>query len=468
MEEYFYLVTLNIRTYVKIKLYKKYIGVTNMNKEQKIKSGYWAVAAQKHLKVFRSDSTNIDEFNNLELSGKIGMFLGTIRGNSQITNMSKIQKMANTVGIKPYELHRIILPEIEKYSDKKVEIIRNPSGHIEGIQEYIFSNKEVLEIAGNIFENQNVKELERIAIETMDKTKKLPYLESEIKDILTKDGFNEKNVEFGLQLQNQFKLINILKKGNSNEKIISNEYIWGTNHEKIALAVSSLDLKNRHELEEMIQIVQSSQGYPIEKLKHMDNELIILAQKTGMIDPTTILSSREIRKEFGFTPNLLGNIEFEDDILDDVKLFLASIRFGENYTQHTTINDPETFLKSLIRNGEIGPHDANGCDYTLLEKKGIVKVEYKTKYNYRTGRNRMGYFLKLVKEDVATKALEIIKNPEYSINMEQEKEINYQIINETGNYLSPEEVRINIGKSPEVVAEAEAYLTSVLRDEIIS
>lgn len=118
-----------------------------MNKNDKVKAGYWAVATQKHLKVFRADSCNIDEFDNLDLSGKAGMFLGTIRGNGTITNINKFEKMANTVGIKPRELRTIILPEIEKYSDKKIEILRSSTGDIEGIQEYIFSNKEVLEIS---------------------------------------------------------------------------------------------------------------------------------------------------------------------------------------------------------------------------------------------------------------------------------------------------------------------------------
>lgn len=100
----------------------------------------------------------------------------------------------------------------------------------------------------------------------MDKTKKIPYLENEIKDILIKDGFKEKDVEIALQLQNQFKLINILQKGKSSEKIISNEYIWGSNHEKIALAVSNLDMENRNELGDIISVIQNSQGYPIEKI----------------------------------------------------------------------------------------------------------------------------------------------------------------------------------------------------------
>lgn len=439
---------------------------TNMSNQEKIKAGYWSIATQKHLKVFRQDSSNIDEFDNLDLAGKTGMFLGTIRGNSQIDNMRKIEKMANTVGIRPKELHKIILPELERASDKKVELKKNTIGEIVGIEEYVFTNKEVLEITGNVLENQGPKPNERITIETMDHTKKIPYLENEIKNILITEGFKENDIQLSLALQNQFNLISKLKKSKSNESIISNEYIWGVNHDKIALAVSGIDLGKRQSLKDIIEIIQNSQGYPIEKLPSIDKDLLVLAQKTGMINPTTIISSRGIRKEFGFTPNILNDTGFNDDILDDVKLLLASIRFGENYTSYSTIQEPVRFLESLIKYGDIGPHSANASDYTLLEKKGIVKVVKKTKENWYTGAIKTGYCLELVKKDVAEEALKIIKSPDYNINIQQ-SELDYEIVNDTGSYLSSEEVRINMGKSPEPVAEAEAYFASVLRDELL-
>ena len=102
----------------------------------------------------------------------------------------------------------------------------------------------------------------------------------------------------------------------------------------------------------------------------------------------------------------------------------------------------------------------------MLEKKGIVKVVKKTKENWYTGAIKNGYCLELVKKDVAEEALKIIKSPDYNINIQQ-SELDYEIVNDTGSYLSSEEVRINMGKSPEPVAEAEAYFASVLRDELL-
>lgn len=92
-----------------------------------------------------------------------------------------------------------------------------------------------------------------------------------------------------------------------------------------------------------------------------------------MINPTTIVSTRGLQKDFGFSTNLLQPENYNNDILDDVKLLLASIRFGENYTPYSTINDPEKFLTKLIDSGDIGPHDANKTDYTLLEKRVLLE-----------------------------------------------------------------------------------------------
>lgn len=178
-----------------------------------------------------------------------------------------------------------------------------------------------------------------------------------------------------------------------------------------------------------------------------------------MINPTTIISSRNIQKEFGFSANLLESSPYIDDIMDDVKLLLASIWFGENYTPFTTIKDPERFLNYLIENKKIGPHSANGTDYTLLERRGIVKVTKSPHYFDR-------YFLELIRDDVAKEALKVLNNERFNINLEPNPNEIKSVL-ETGLFKSPEEVRMELGKAPEQVEEAMDYLTRVLRDETL-
>ena len=436
-----------------------------MNDKEKMKAGYWSVAAEKHLKNYTDESQNLDEVDNLNIAGKAGRFIGTIRGNGTIENIKKVEKMAGSLGIRKSTLHKIILPAIEKSTDK-VEVIRDSSGEIVGVAEYIFDADEALEITGQVFENQNPNKFERIAIATMEETKKLPYYQGELIDKLIKEGYLEHEISISLAIQEQFQLIQKINLTKTNDSIISNEYIWGKNHKKIAAAIAPLQLEKKQSMKQMIEIIQNSQGIPLEKLPPIDKDLLILAKKTGILNPSIISSTRGIEKEFEFTPDLLKTDTINEDILDDIKLLLASIRFGENYTEYSTIQEPEKFLRALINNQKVGPHSANASDYILLEKRGIVKVSIGEKYNPVTGKTRTGYCMELLKKDVAQEALRIIEAKEYNIKLTDNIE-NYDIASTVGSFISPEEARIKMGVMPEPVREAEEYLNKVLRDELI-
>lgn len=435
-----------------------------MEKEDKIKLGYWSIAAQKHLKEFTTDSSNVDEFDKLNIAGKAGRFLGIIRGNKEINSMKKLEKMSNLVGMSPSELRYIVLPILERSSDKQVELIRNSTGDIEGVSEYVFTNDDVLKIAGQVFEDLNPSDIQRISIETMDETKRIPYLQDELMEMLIKEGYSEEEVSVSFALQEQFKLIQRLNR--SKNPIISNEYVWGPNNKKIAMAISNIEFDKKQNLKQVIEIIQNHQGHPMDKLPQIDGNLLLLAKKTGMINPNTIVSGRGIKKEFEFSPNMLEPLTYRDDILDDVKLLISSIRFGENYTPYSKINDPISFLNALINRGSIGPHDANSTDYILLEKKGIVRVANKTVRRYN-GNLVTGPCLELIRKDVAKEALKFISNPDYGIGDANYQIDNFEAINNTGSYITAEETRIRLGNSPECVSEAEEYLSKVLRDEIL-
>lgn len=435
-----------------------------MPKNEKIKSGYWSIATQKHLKRFRVDATGIQKYDTLNSAGKCGRLLGVLRGNKVIDNYEKVLQMANDVGISQLELERIILPDIEKASDQRVKVIKDHTGDIKGIEEYVFTNSDVLEISGQVFDNLGPKSVELVTIDTLDETKKIPYIEAELTEMLTGKGFKEEDIVLAYALQKQFKLIQSYGKTKSKDNIIANEYVWGSNSRKIAMAVSDIDLNGRQNLKNIIEEIHQYQGYPLEKMPKENFELLTMAKKIGMIDPTTIVSSRGITKDFGFSSNLLGLSSYEDDILDDVKLLLASIRFGENYTQYSTISEPAKFLKKLIDDGDIGPHSANLTDYTLLEKKGIVRVVNKTKSGFYG--NRTGACLELIRKDVAEEALKIITEPDY--NLQSDIDItDFGSMIDTSSYTSPEESRMQIGESPANIKEVEEYALMRLRGELL-
>lgn len=185
--------------------------------------------------------------------------------------------MAQTVGIQKKELHKIILPEIEKASDGVIELRKDILGEIIGVNEYIFEQKKVLEISGQLFENNNPSDIERITIETMDETKKAPLLESELIQHLSKSGFHEQNIILSTQLQTSFSLIQKLTNMNK-EPIFSNEYVWGPNHHKIAHAFTNLEFNEKQSLKDVIEAVQNKQGIPLEHLQQIDPNLLFLGK----------------------------------------------------------------------------------------------------------------------------------------------------------------------------------------------
>ena len=424
-------------------------------------NGFWSIAARKHLKEFVDYSDNGDIFVRLNVAGKTGLFLGTIRGNKQLDNIKKIEKMASQVGIKPIELHKIILPQLEESSDKKIEIHRDSLGNATGIEEYVFDTQSTLEITGKVFEDLNPTDKEIITVNTLEETKKVPYTQNEITEIMVQKGFKENDINISLDIADQFKLIRKVAK--KNDPIISNEYIWGSNNQRIALAVGELGKIQKDSLGITIGEIQNCQGIPYENLTIADKKLFDLAKKIGMINPIKIVTNRNVNKEFEFTQST-NWLPASEDIFDDVRLLLASIRFGENYTQHSTIYSAQKFLSAWIRNGEVGPHDANSTDYIMLEKKGIAKVVYKSKqkWGYNGYYNATGYYLELVKEDVAREALKfingIIEENDLSID-------DYNQIAKSSNYYSAEEQRVRMGDVPESSKEADEYIQRILRDE---
>lgn len=424
-------------------------------------NGFWSIAARKHLKEFVDYSDNGDIFDRLNVAGKTGLFLGTIRGNKQLDNIKKIKKMASQVGIKPIELHKIILPQLEESSDKKIEIHRDSLGNATGIEEYVFDTQSTLEITGKVFEDLNPTDKEIITVNTLEETKKVPYTQNEITEIMVQKGFKENDINISLDIADQFKLIRKVAK--KNDPIISNEYIWGSNNQRIALAVGELGKIQKDSLGITIGEIQNCQGIPYENLTIADKKLFDLAKKIGMINPIKIVTNRNVNKEFEFTQST-NWLPASEDIFDDVRLLLASIRFGENYTQHSTIYSAQKFLSAWIRNGEVGPHDANSTDYIMLEKKGIAKVVYKSKqkWGYNGYYNATGYYLELVKEDVAREALKfingIIEENDLSID-------DYNQIAKSSNYYSAEEQRVRMGDVPESSKEADEYIQRILRDE---
>ena len=98
-------------------------------------------------------------------------------------------------------------------------------------------------------------------------------------DVMLKNGYKESDIELAISLQRQFQLIQLLNKLNPNDPIISNEYVWGNNHEKIAYGLSHVSIDDKKSIKEVIDDIQEYQGLPTCDIKCKRDDIINLTKK---------------------------------------------------------------------------------------------------------------------------------------------------------------------------------------------
>jgi hypothetical protein len=109
----------------------------------------------------------------------------------------------------------------------------------------------------------------------------------------------------------------------------------------------------------------------------------------SLIDATEITTVLGKTATFHVTPRFRGFGVSGDqvpDVLDQVKLVIASFAFSTRYARYT-LRDPELFLDRLIDWGYAGNASPIATDYGAMERQKIVDVEPtapgSTRYRFR-------------------------------------------------------------------------------------
>lgn len=224
------------------------------------------------------------------------------------------------------------------------------------------------------------------------------------------------------------------------EPIVSNPYAFrtlGDDAESILSAVSQVDIDRALTI---LEHVKSKPGVP---LPHSaDKQTLRILIHAGLIDYSAIrVGGSAVSKEFPTIPHLWGVFEtatsgtqLDKDLVDDAKLFLNSIRYGQFYSPPTRgqIRDPVVLVDRLVHRGEVGPASAIGSDYPLPLSRGIVSIVESRLYPGR-------YHMQLRKEDVARSVLEILAQGTVVGKGHDSAE---ELLSTTGQYQAPESLRI--------------------------
>jgi len=312
---------------------------------------------------------------------KLGYFMAQVRGHGRIS-FDKAVRLARKVQIPKIMLADSILPQLRKATEGRIDYVQSLQQGITEIEEHIDTESTLFEGTGAFHKNLGPTDIDIGSLETLSHTATLPKSESEAKAILFSLGMTEEQANICLAVQDNFKLVKVFKHYGLAEPVLFNEYIWRCEPTKIAYALSQFETKQKQILEEIMERCEGYQGHAAEPFTNYE-DIVDLADTVGLLDTVEIKSADGVQKRFIFTPHLRSEenpTAFSNDLLGDVKVFLASMTFGETYSKISRLGGVDrektiNFVEKLIREREAGDATAIGIDFVMLEERGIVRVE---------------------------------------------------------------------------------------------
>ncbi|GKS10863.1 hypothetical protein YDYSY3_18630 [Paenibacillus chitinolyticus] len=345
----------------------------------KLTKGTWIVNTVKHLAELKQYTTELAFYEATEQAGKAGAFLGRLVADKQeIIPMQNAKVFARQSSISPAELDTYLnyLRQAEK-----VDYTVNALGKPKEIEIYCFSGREALESVSTIYDTLDPQEEENASLIGLHHTFHLPRTPEEVKEFLTKNSVSEECAETTIKLQQSFGLVRA--SGESNEKVLFNEYSFNGDPQRVVKALSALNTNERDMVLEVQRLITDTQGFLIDSIPaHIPKHVVEMMEGIGLIDGITVQSAIG-SATFLTTPQLkgqgIGSFSLSEDVFHKAKILLSCLRFGQTKStwgrgRISTLEKMINILNKLLRGEWVGPATAIGQDYALLEIDGVIQT----------------------------------------------------------------------------------------------
>ena len=415
----------------------------------------------KHLHEFQSGPHSIF-FDKTILCGDLARLMAQLR-KQEAFSLKKFEIMATEIDINPYVAREVHLPIMEKLG--YIQVHRDNAGNITKIEEYIPpKEEEIIKRTGELWIGEqtdlNIQslakephEIEKLVVIALELCSQLPRYESELQNDLSTFGIKNEVFATALNLSEKLNILSIYKDPEAKEAVIASEYVFGEHAVKIRKAVDHLPKDIKQQILDVYEKISNNQGLPEKSLRNL-RELIRQFGQIGLFEPVSIETAKGVRETFLFTPRMWSTLKRSAmDIYDEVKLYIASIRFGQ-YFAEIRIWDPVLLTEALLRDGIVGPATPIGTDYILLEKRGIVRIVESP----IPGR----YYMKLLKKDIVEIALDVLKAG--YVSPLKKVDVKWYSMTQLTHGYSPEQERIRLRKeNPPVPDQIACELLKFLR-----
>lgn len=365
---------------------------------EKRTEGAWIINHTKKIQ----DVTSANDFGDLEIAGKCGLFLSNLAAsdsNSTLTK-AKVEAIAKSANIKKVEIETI------KSTLKDFHLIDvSSSGDISVIG---VTTAGVLGHTANIFDNSSPDNFQRASLELANYSSDKPVNEKLLKEFIS-DSF-QLDKTANQDLFNQSEEIGLIDyEIVDSQKTYFNGNLFKRNDiEKTTKILSSLTSDESRKVNELDAIL-TKEGCVTQDLaiSMLGNVLMSKLQAIAMYDFNEVSNDRH-SKVFLTKPSSFSKFgnPFEDDALDMAKSFIASLIYGMKISTsgrgriegHDMLKHT---LRKLLRGEKVGPCTAIGQDYKILELSRVIELQH--------SRGNL-YYMKLLKFDIGQLALNVLVN----------------------------------------------------------
>lgn len=403
-------------------------------------TGAWLVAVYKVLSQFSTDEPALDPLEAVIKAGRAAELFSAVRAAGRI-DANKFEIHRKLAKIRPSDAREIIeIAEDQGYVD--ITWSAETPRAVTSLEFRINSNDSVLEAAGALFKRLDPTPIALAVIQILQCTLPMPKTQDTVRNEMS--ALNEKTVKDALELAAALGLVSFTDGTQGGSPLVFNPYVFEGDAVDALKTLEALNPTERQQAQDIVNHVYSSPGVPLPK--GTDAKIAKVLIQVGVIDYSKITTTNTSKGVyFPTAPNAWGVLaktsgggpELSQDLVDDAKLFVNSLRYGEYYStsKRGKIFSPYLIVNALLRDGAIGtqrPATAIGEDYPLAWSRGIINVVESRIYPGR-------YSMELLKRDVASAVKDVISTQKI---LPEPDVPSPEAVERAGKFVSPGAVRI--------------------------
>jgi hypothetical protein len=372
--------------------------------------GAWLIHHTNKLNSIENNYSS--DYDSIQMAGKAGLLLSSLSASEEqsisIENALKLARIANINKLEFTPLIDILkASHLIDRSDKEITILG-------------LTNHSVLQHTTDIFRREKPTNLQEAVIQLAEDVSIAPKLEKEISEKISDQyHLSSAQIESVLRDSKSFGFVDYEHIDEKNNLIFNGNLFKRDTIEKSTKVLDSL---NPEEISKISELNVKLDTYGCinhnEAIQILGIKLYEKIISIGLFD-ISFISNDSGRVGFITKPSAFqkyGSNSMLDDTFDLAKAFISSITYGmknSNYIRGQ-IKNVEALLKKLINGGVVGPVEAIGQDYNLLELRGVVQITQARDCKQQV------FYMKLLKKEIGELALKILTTGsahEYSLNL---------------------------------------------------